>query len=209
MSSFEGLSLIDLFDTDGHNKPMKSLLLSFILLVLAGCAIQKKKTVGPEEDTKPVTAKVEKPKVPLTKGAVWGLFSPGQITLQFKNVDSRMNLSVVIEEGVTVHPVSPGHWELTGYEQNGKSFTSMNISKKFVMRIKSNSLTYAGTILTGCPKIESKDNKHLVGMRFFNRYPFSGGTGICEMVVGNDLASVRVHLKKERKSKKLNLVMGF
>jgi hypothetical protein len=188
---------------------MKSLSVLLVLLVFTGCALQRKKSVEHEAVAKPVVVKEEKSKVLLTKGAVWGLFGPEQITLQFKNVDNGTNLSVVIEEGVTVHPVTPGHYELTGYEQNGKSYTSMNISKKFVMRIKSNSLTYAGTILTGCPKIESKDFTLLKGMRFFNRYPFSGGTGLCEMVVGNDLASVRVHLKKERKSKKLNLVMGF
>lgn len=188
---------------------MKSLLLITVFILAWGCALQPKKTVEPLPVAKPAVVKDEKPKGPLSKGVVWGLFSPSPITLQFKNVDTGMNLTVVIEEGISVHPVAPGHWELTGYEQDSKSFTSMNISKKFVMRVKSNTLTYGGTILTGCPKIESKDFKLLKSMRFFNRYPFSGGTGLCEMVVGNDLASVRSELKKERKSKKLNLVMGF
>lgn len=188
---------------------MKSLPVFLLFFLLAGCALQRQAPVEPHPVAKPSVAKESKPQGPLKKGAVWELLGSSQITLQFTNVDTGMNLSVVIEEGVSVHPVSPGHWELTGYEQDGKSFNSMNISKKFVMRIKSNSLTYAGSIITGCPKIESKDFKLLKSMKFFNRYPFSGGTGLCEMVVGNDLASVRSELKNIHKSKKLNVVMGF
>lgn len=179
--------------------------------LLSGCALLQETptTSVPSTSKQPPVVKEVKAPVVHKKGGVWELLGTEQITLQFKNVDTGMNLSVVIQDGVSVHPVTPGHWELTGFEEKGRSYTSMNVSKKFVMRIRPNTLTYAGSVLVGCPKIETTNFKLLKSMKFFNRYPFSSGTGLCEMIIGNDLVSVRNSLRHDRKSKTLNLVMGF
>lgn len=159
-----------------------------------------------------VAKPVEAPKTkPLIKGpsAVWYLFSHDRVTLYLKNLDNNSALSMIIEKGVTRLPISPGHWELTGFEEGDHSYTSMNTSKKFVFRARSKAATYAGSIVIGCPKVGSEDFVYLKPMKFFNRYPFSSEVGLCEMIVGNDFATVRSELKKTPETKRLNLVIGF
>lgn len=187
---------------------MKFLALIPLIFLLNGCATRPAKT-SPSVTEAASPVKEAKTEALRTRGVAWDLIEAEQLTLQFKNVDTDSNLSVVIEKGVSIHPVSAGHWELTGFEISGRSYTSMNISKKFVMRVKSNSLVYGGSVLIGCPKIGPKDFKLLKNMKFFNRYPFSGTSGLCEVVIGNNLAGVRTHLKNIHKSKKLKLDMGF
>jgi hypothetical protein len=132
-----------------------------------------------------------------------------QIALQLKNVDDGTNLTVNLTKGLSTTPVPVGHWELTGFEEAGKSFVSMNTSKKFVFSMKQKKNVYAGSIVIGCPKIAPTNFKLLKEMKFFNRYPFSSSTGLCELVVGNNFAKVHSILKKTSKNKKLNIVLGF
>lgn len=210
--------LIDLFYPHGHNGGMKILLISVIFgLFLAGCANYRAKApetspvITKKEVKTPVDPKI-RPGVPaLQKGyfAVWDLLSGEQVTLQLKNVDSGANLTVIIPAGLSQTRLGTGHWELTGFEQNGKSFLSMNISKKFVFVRKPKTNVYAGSIVIGCPKIAAADFKLLRDMKFFNRYPFSSASGLCELVVGDDFARVRASIKKSQKSKKLNLSNGL
>ncbi len=197
---------------------MKILLTSVIFgLFLAGCANNRLKStsvppIGDNQEVKtPFDTKI-KPGTPALEGgfyAVWDLLSGDQLTLQLKNVDTHANITIIIQNGLSQTRLGTGHWELTGFEQNGKSFLSMNISKKFVFVRKSKTNVYAGSIVTGCPKIAATDFKLLREMKFFNRYPFSSSTGLCELVIGNDFARVRSSIQKSQKSNKLNLINGL
>lgn len=182
-----------------------------LFVLLSGCSHQNSRPVQTvaSADKKLPAKKSMNVAREQSHGVVWEVLSENEIILQFRNVDTKSNLNVVVQKGVSVHSIRPGHWELTGFSEKGKSFTSMNVSKKFVMKVSPKSLVYGGSLLTGCPAIENKDFRLLKNMQFFNRYPFSGGTGLCEMVIGNNLAGVRSQLKNSRKTKTLNPVMGF
>lgn len=192
------------------------IIIAVVSLVLAGCASYHGTSVPSQ---RPVSSKPKKqktatisettPKKESTTGMVFELINETSLTLQFKNVDDESYMTVVIEKDLSQKSFPVGHWELTGFEENGHSFVSMNTTKKFVLRSKENSLNYGGTILVGCPSIPKDSTKILKQMKFFDRYPFSGPTGICEMVVGDNFAAVRSALKKARKSKQLKLIMGF
>lgn len=189
---------------------MKLHLILGLIFFVSGCALQNNQSVVEKVPTeRSVPRSAPKEASVLNIGVVWDLLSEEAMTLQFTNVDNKKNLSITLHKGINVFTVSPGHWELTGHEQNGISFKSMNISKKFVMRVKPKALVYGGSVLTGCPTIGNDDFKLLKTMSFFNRYPFNSDHSICELVVGNDLAGVRSSLRYSRKNKKLNLVMGF
>lgn len=187
---------------------MKFLLILILSVLYSGCTVRRN-SVPVEQKTISKPSAKEASSSTRIKGVMWDLLTGQQITLQLKNLDDGSSLSVTISSGVSVHQIRAGHWELTGYEENGQSFTSMNTSKKFVIRIRSQGLIYAGSILVRCPRIITKDFKLLKSMKFFNRYPFSGNIGLCEMVVGNDLANVRMKLKNTKKLKKLSIGMGF
>jgi hypothetical protein len=187
---------------------MKFLLIFFLSAFYIGCTVRRN-SVPVEEKTTSKPPAEETSSSNISKGVMWDLLTGEQITLQLKNLDDGSKLSVTVSSGVSVHQIKPGHWELTGYEENGRSYTSMNTSKKFIIRIRSKGLVYAGSIIVRCPSITTKDFKLLKSMKFFNRYPFSGNIGLCEMVVGNDLSNVRMKLKNKSKLKKLNIGMGF
>lgn len=142
-------------------------------------------------------------------GVVWELRTGQQVTLQLKNLDNGSHFTVIIQEGVSFKSIPDGHWELTGFEENGKSFVSMNSTKKFIFRMKKKAVVYAGSIVTGCPVIDPRDLRLLKSMKFFNRYPFSSSLGLCEMVIGNDYESVKALFSKAHKNKKLKLTLGF
>ena len=137
------------------------------------------------------------------------LASHRKVQLQFKSLDNGNKLSVIIENGITQKSIPTGHWELTGFENEGVSFLSMNTSKKFVLTVKPKSNVYGGSIVIGCPSIGQDDFKLLKNMKFFNRYPFRSSKSLCELVVGNDFAGVKSSLQKSPNSKKLSLIMGF
>lgn len=185
---------------------------AIFLMLLSGCASYRTKE---PVHTAPKTSQPKKTEAPETKllppgsGALFEVLEEEQLALQLKNVDDGMNLTVNLAKGLSTTPVPRGHWELTGFEQAGKSFVSMNTSKKFVFKMDAKKNVYAGSIVIGCPKIAPGDFKLLKEMKFFNRYPFSSSSGLCEMVVGNNFAKVHSIMKKSSKKKKLNLILGF
>lgn len=181
-------------------------------MILSGCASYRTKEPvevaksGQSKKTAPVE---NKGNLPPSSGALWEILGEEQLALQLKNVDDGTALIVNLTKGLSTTPVPAGHWELTGFEQANQSFVSMNTSKKFVFSMNQKKNVYAGSIVIGCPKIAPTDFKLLKEMKFFNRYPFSSATGLCELVVGNNFAKVQSILKKTSKNKKLNLILGF
>ena len=208
--------LIDLFCRDGHNYSMLKhptfMILGLLLVLLTGCG-HLTTPKAPENPAPrvhkpaPKNPEVTKPEVETT--AVWYSFSETQVALYLKNIDNGEARTMILQKGMSTLPLDEGHWELAGFEENGNSFTSMNTSKKFVFRVKPGANVYAGSLIIGCPKVSQADFKYLKAMRYFDRYPFSSTTKLCEMIIGNDFAFVRNQLRKTQKNKGLKLQMGF
>lgn len=176
---------------------MKTLIHFLVFTILSACSTQK------------IAPIVSEPKTVEIKGGVWSLLSHDKLTLYFKHIETHKKQSLILERGISQRTIASGHWELTGFEQNGKSYLATSSSKKFVLNIRPRLNVYAGSIVLGCPKITSSDFKYLKQMKFFNRYHFKSSNHTCELVVGNDLAGVKEELKNLHKSKSLNLIMGF
>lgn len=200
----------------GIIKAMKNLVLlclfGLLSAFLTGCSnfrVEKKQSADlAKEVDRPAETVKEKP---ILKGptAIWYLLTHERVTLYLKNVDNASAASMILEKGANQLPIAPGHWELTGFEEGDNSFTSMNTSKKFVFRVTPKSMTYAGSIVIGCPNVPTVDFKYLKPMKFFNRYPFSSEVGLCEMIIGDDFATVRADMRKTQKTKGLKLTIGF
>jgi hypothetical protein len=199
-----------------HNEPMQFLsftaALTILFGILSGCSFiptQRPSVPGVSKShTEAPESRVEAP-AELKSGALWELLSGEKVSLQLKNVDNRSNLTVIIEKGISKRVVPTGHWELTGFEENGVSYVSMNTTKKFVFRMTANKNVYAGSIVIGCPRIAAPDFLFLEQLKFFYSNKFSSSSGLCEMVVGNDYAGVNSSYLKTRKNKKSKLILGF
>lgn len=139
---------------------------------------------------------------------VWDVLNRKKISLYFTSIDNGSNLTVILEKGINLKAIPRGHWELTSFSVNGKTYNSMNTTKKFVFRMNPTN-TYAGSVVVGCPTISTNSYNYLKNMKFFNRYPFTSKQGLCEIVVGNDFAKALNSLRKVRKNKNLRLEMGF
>jgi hypothetical protein len=188
---------------------MKSLFYaSLFISLLSGCAsYHEKNQVSANNSNK--SSQREKVSTVSGKGAVWELFSPEKVVLHFKNVDNELPVSLILNKGINNHFLNPGHWELSGFDLDGISYRSMNVSKKFVLKIRAGISTYSGSLLTGCPRVSKKESQFLKKMKFFDRYPFSSSVGLCELVVGDNKENVQKRLRKEKKFKSLNLQSGF
>lgn len=191
---------------------MKLISLFSLIIILSGCASYRPRQESSGTDvsalpsSKQISAKNSKKAAAL---AVWDLLNRETISLYFKNVDNGSYLTVVLGNRITEKEIPTGHWELTGFSSKGRTFSSMNTHQKFVFRMSPSSHNYGGSIVVGCPRIASTDYTYLKSMKFFNRYPFSSKQGLCEIVIGNDLASVQEGLRKSRKNKNLALKIGF
>lgn len=192
---------------------MKSLFIFGFLILFSGCSSFHPQPEVPVENEpasqSPIKKIPKKRALKPTTGAIWELLNRDKLTLYFKSVDTGANLTVILEKGITQKSVPAGHWELTGFVNAGKTYNSMNTSKKFIFRMRKGTNTYAGSIVIGCPKISAQDFQYLKGMKFFNRYPFTSNYGLCEVVIGNDFAEVKNALRKSRKNKNLDFVIGF
>jgi hypothetical protein len=178
---------------------MKFLLLLTSLSLLCGCGIIKlTESVEPPRPgvASPVPGKVKLPVELKGKKAIFQLLNRGQLSLQLRNIDTGEALTLLLEGELSERKVPKGHWELAGFEDSGKSFVSMNTSKKFIFQMKPSKSIYAGSIVVGCPRVQSKDLKLLMSMRFFNRYPFSSSDGLCEVIVGDNFNRIKKLRKK-------------
>ncbi len=187
---------------------MKLLFYSALILHFFGCASYHDKDQNLRKSDVRSIQKGDGTKS-FSKGAVWELFSPDKVVLHYKNVESELSVSLILNKGINNHFLNPGHWELSGFELDGISYKTMNVSKKFILKIHSGIQTYSGSLLAGCPRASKKERIFLKKMKFFDRYPFSSTHGLCELVIGDNREDVQRRLKKEKKIKILNLQSGF
>lgn len=156
-----------------------------LIFLLIGCSTRPVGETSPEVQ-KPIE-RVEKTSEP-RPAVLSEHLSSAALTLQFRNIDdSKKSFTLNLEEKYTYKDLPQGHWELTGFAMEGKSFTSLNSSKKFVLSIKKKNISsYAGSYLVGCPRVKGDQLKLLKPMKFFNRYSFKGHNELCELVVGDN-----------------------
>ncbi len=174
----------------GHDNPLKKV------------AIKPKTPVSkktPEEKNKALKRKAQ---------VLWELTAPEEITLILMSVDTEEELNFPLIANLSYHPITRGHWQVVGFKIGEEEFHAMNTTQKFVFTVKK-SRTYAGTLIAQCPKVGPEHLPELKVMKFFNRYPFSSKTGLCELVIGNDFANVVQEFKKDPKSKDFSLSLGF
>lgn len=174
-----------------------------VLLLFAGCSTSKINEVDAKKKTE-----VENT-VSLKYGAFWDLLSGQKIIIHLTSVDNRSPLKIPLKTGLEKRAVPVGHWELVGFEVNGRKYASTGTSRKYILNMKPNADIYAGSLIVECPVVSNKYYSLLKKMKFFNRYNFSMGEGNCEIVIGNDFDRVRSSLIDSSKSKKLNLRLGL
>lgn len=140
----------------------------------------------------------------------WELVSPEEITLIIKGLDTGNEVLIPLSSSnPTTHSIGGGSWQVVGFNLGADEFRAMNTSQKFIFRVKKKSWNYAGTIIAQCPKVAPEHQGALKVMRFFNRYPFSSQTGLCELVIGDDFANVELEFKKDPETKDFPLNLGF
>ena len=129
--------------------------------------------------------------------------------LVLRNVESGVEQIVLMDKNLSQLYLSPGFWLFAGFILNGKRYTTMNTSKQFIFALKKDKVTYVGTYIFQCPKVNGAYLKQMKKMNFFNRYPFSDQTGLCEVVVGSDFKNVKRVWKEVDAQNKRPLELGF
>lgn len=187
---------------------MKLFFLGVFFSLLSGCASYHDKGHAPSKSSSAKASGISKTIKKSENAAVWELLQQEKVILYFSSVDNGSRLNVILRNGLNFKNLPKGHWELTGFSTGGKTFNSLNTTKKFVVR-KNDENIYGGSIVIGCPTVNRTKFSLLKSMRFFNRYSFSSGKNLCELVVGNDLAGVKTKIAKSRKNNNLSISPGF
>jgi hypothetical protein len=102
-----------------------------------------------------------------------------------------------------------GHYNIESLVVGSERYDSLEGEELFQFEIKKDSPTYIGSYVVECPKVGPPHFTHLKKMKFFNRVNFTGNTGTCELIVGNDLINVRRAWGKLEKKPPSKLQIGF
>lgn len=186
-----------------------TVLFAFTLLILASCASFK-----PEAKKSPVdkpTTQTESTK-PVDEGktrAIFHIVDPLGVKLVLVNIESKLEQIVLMDKSLSQLYLKPGFWQVAGFILNGKHYKTMNTSKQFIFDLQKDKVTYVGTYIFQCPKVNGNYLKQMKKMNFFNRYPFSHETGLCEVVVGSDFKNVKRVWKEVDAQNKRPLELGF
>lgn len=188
------------------------------VLFLSSCASHRvpakpsKASVSPKTRKIPKTSKISKVNTPkegkkVTR-AVFHLIHPLGVELFLTNMDDGREERVLVDKTLSQLEVSPGFWQISGFSMDGKIFDPMNGDQQFIFNVKKNQPTYVGSYIIECPKVGKEHLPEMKKMSFFNRYPFTEETGLCELVVGNAYPEVNKVWQKLVKDKK-ELKLGF
>jgi hypothetical protein len=183
-----------------------TVLFALTLLILASCALKKADHSAPTAQA-PVETKKS---TPVSKtGAIFHVIEPLGVKLILTKVESKKEEIVLMDKTLSQLTLKPGFWKVSGFILNETRYKIMNTSKQFIFRIKKNKMTYVGSYIFQCPKVNQIHVEEMKKMSFFNRYPYSSKKSLCELVVGSDFDNVnRVWLELD-KSQHLPLSLGF
>ncbi len=188
------------------------------LLILQGCASFRvpepvKKTVPQDKKVKRVTNPVIKAaktaKSVKTSQAVWHLIYPEYIEFGVHHQESGRKELIRIETTLSDIELPAGHYNIESVIVGPERYDSLEGQELFQFEIKKNSPTYIGSYVVECPKVGPLHFSHLKQMKFFNRLNFTGISGTCELIVGNDLINVRRAWGKLEKKPSSKLLLGF
>ena len=186
-----------------------TVLFALTLLILTSCAQFKQ---APQTNTSNKNTRQSDEKKALAVGktrAVFHIVEPLGIQLVLVNVEEHTEEIVLMDKNLSQLYLKPGFWQITGFVLNGKKYKTMNTSKQFIFHLKKDKVTYAGTYIFQCPKVNQTHLNEMKKMNFFNRYPFANKAGLCELVVGSDFKNVKRIWTKVDKVEQRLIELGF
>lgn len=184
--------------------------LAFTLFVLVSCSHLKTDFSTPSGPVSVPSAESEKKIKPFGKtGAIFHVIEPLGVKLVLLNVDKQIEETVLMDKTLSQLDLTPGFWQVSGFFLKGKFYKIMNTGKQFIFHLKKNEITYVGSYIFQCPKVNQTYLSEMKKMNFFNRYPFSSKKRLCELVVGSDFENVnRVWVEMDQE-KHRPLSLGF
>lgn len=183
-----------------------TVLFALTLLILASCATKKADHSSPAPQA-PVEVK-KAPPVDKT-GVIFHIIEPLGVKLVLVKVGSKKEEIILMDKTLSQLKLKNGYWKVSGFILNNIRYDIMNTSKQFIFNTKKNKMSYAGSYIFQCPKVNQIHVEEMKKMSFFNRYPYSSKQGLCELVVGSDFDNVnRVWIELD-KSQHLPLSLGF
>jgi hypothetical protein len=187
-----------------------TVLLALILLVLVSCSHTKTDGNAPSGPVSVPSAEHEKKiKVFGKTGAIFHVIAPLGVKLVLLNVEAQREEIVLMDKTLSQLHLTPGFWQVSGFVLKGRYYKIMNSSKQFIFHLKKNEITYVGSYIFQCPKVNHTYISDMKKMSFFNRYPFSSEERLCEVVVGSDFDNVNRVWVEMDKEKHRPLSLGF
>lgn len=187
-----------------------------LLLLLDACSSFRPKV--PVKEKPPVTEKRERKitipvKKPLDKTkksqAVWHLIYPEFVEFTLVHHATGKKEYIRVETTLSSLDLPEGQWNIESMSVGEQKYDALEGQETFQFEIKKNAPTYVGSYVIECPKVGSLHFAELRRMKFFNRLNFTGETGTCELIVGNDLVNVRRAWAKLEKKPGSKLLLGF
>ena len=187
-----------------------TVLLALSLLVLISCSHIKTDSDTPSGQLSVPSAEHEKKIKVLGKtGAIFHVIDPLGVKLVLLNVEAQREEIVLMDKTLSQLDLTPGFWQVSGFVSKGRYYKIMNSSKKFIFHLKKNEITYVGSYIFQCPKVNHTYLPQMKKMSFFNRYPFSSEKRLCELVVGSDFDNVNRVWVEMDEEKHRPLSLGF
>ena len=187
-----------------------TVLLAFTLLILISCSHHKTDSSTSTAQVSVPSAEHEKKIKTFSKtGAIFHVIEPLGVKLVLVNVDEKIEETVLMDKTLSQLDLTPGFWQVSGFVLKGKFYKIMNTSKQFIFHLKKDEITYVGSYIFQCPKVNQTYLPDMKKMSFFNRYPFSSKKRLCELVVGSDFDNVNRVWVEMDKEKHRPLSLGF
>jgi hypothetical protein len=172
---------------------------------------------APEKKVKRVTTPVKRPEKKQDKQekqkkrsrAVWHLIYPADVEFVLTNRETNKKEFIRVETTLSDIELPAGHYNVDAVIVGDEKFDSLDGEEVFQFEIKKKAPTYIGSYVVECPKIGTLHFAELRKMKFFNRFNFTGNSGACEMIVGNDHENVRRAWSKLENKPGSKLLLGF
>lgn len=167
----------------------KNMPLIAILLLFGSCSFLRSH-LGSNSSAKDFNQSNESVRPNLKNRAIIHMVSPLGLEIELVNLEDKKRETFLVDKTLSQIEMRPGHWKVVGIIHKGIHHKLMNTSKQFIFQIKKDKNTYVGSYIFQCPKVTRIHVDELKQMGFFNRYPFTSKTGLCELVVGSDFERV-------------------
>ncbi len=187
---------------------MKTKAILLLTLIILGSCAHKKTEPHPQSTTHTPSVQNDKKSQGDTM-AIFHVVDPLGVELVLTNLENQKEEIVLMDKTLSQLELKPAHYQVTGFILAGKTYKLMNTTQKFIFQIKKKKITYVGSYIFQCPKVNHQHLSEMKKMNFFNRYPFSSSQGLCEMVVGSDYKNVNRVWLELGKEKHRPLSLGF